>query len=91
MMNHNRPELLNTAILPGNVERLNEVLDVLDELHEAVSEGNMTSFTDVNAGELENWLRDLVYTAQETLQEIQKTKMQRKPALRIVEKVNRAD
>jgi hypothetical protein len=90
MMSHNRPELMNTVILPGNVERLNETLEMLDELHDAVSEGSMTTFTDVNATELENWLREVVYMAQETLQEIQKTKTQRKPVLRIVEKVNRA-
>lgn len=90
MMSHNRPELLNTVSLPSNAEHLNEVLEMLDELHEAVSEGNMASFTDVNATELQNWLREVVYIAQETMNEIQKTNTQKKPALRIVEKINRA-
>ena len=74
--------------------QLEDVLDYLDELHTAASEGN---FDSVDEHETLSVLRDIVYTATEAMREIEAKKAQkrrknkvRQPILRIVEKIDKA-
>ncbi|MBC6936596.1 MAG: hypothetical protein DWB42_12240 [Chloroflexi bacterium] len=52
--------------------RLEAALAAIDDLHDAVSEGNLAAVTELSNRELIGWLHDLVYTAQETIAEIEK-------------------
>lgn len=63
-------------------DQLNSMYDVLDELHSAVSEGQLQSMTTINEGDLVGLLRDLIYTAQETISEIEKQTKRTRTALR---------
>lgn len=53
-------------------DQLNHMYDVLDDLHSAASEGQLGTMTTINEGDLVGLLRDLIYTAQETISEIEK-------------------
>jgi hypothetical protein len=66
---------------------LEEALELLDQLHTAASEGNSTHFTGMSDAEALGYLHDILYTAQEAINEIQTAKTQQQPVLRIVEKV----
>jgi hypothetical protein len=50
---------------------LADLFQTLDQLHTAVSEDQIQTVTPLNEQELIGWLRDLVYTAQETIEEIE--------------------
>jgi hypothetical protein len=50
--------------------RLNALFDVLDELHSAASAGSVNKLTSLSNHELKSWLKDFVYTALETIDEI---------------------
>lgn len=66
---------------------LEAVFEVFDDLHDAASEGEIDAMTSVNSRELVNWLRELVYTAQETIEEIEKTNVRsarQQPHLQLV-------
>jgi hypothetical protein len=74
-----------------NENHLADLFDALDELHSAVTEGQLPKVTSLNKRELLAWLRDIIYTAQETIEEIdQQRELWREPMLRIVEKVQPA-
>lgn len=51
--------------------RLDSLLDALDELHEAASDGEISSVTAMSKSDLLGLLRDIIYTAQETMIEIE--------------------
>jgi hypothetical protein len=51
--------------------RLDAVQTALDELHTAASEGNLHTVSTLSRAELVDWLREFIYTAQETLSEIE--------------------
>jgi hypothetical protein len=85
--------MLNTS----NMTHLEEVLDFIDMLHTVASDGDLPNFAEMDEAELMNVLRDIVYTAQETISELEsarakkRQKRQRKqPLLRIVPKVEKA-
>jgi len=66
---------------------LSDVYEALDQLHSAVTDGSLNQVSKLNKRELESLLRDLIYTAQETIEEIGKSDMWQEPTmLRIVEK-----
>jgi hypothetical protein len=72
--------------------RLAELLEALDELHTAASEGQLYNVISLNQREVLAWLREVVYTAEEAMLEIEQTT----PAydqlvLRVVEKPVRAE
>lgn len=75
---------------------LADVLEYIDMLHSAASEGQSRPFAEMDDTETMSVLRDLIYTAQETIIEIESNlakerKMRRKqPVLRIVEKIEKA-
>lgn len=67
-------------------DQLNHMYDVLDDLHSAASEGQLGTMTTINEGDLVGLLRDLIYTAQETISEIEKQTKRNRAARR-----NKAD
>ena len=54
-----------------NDARLATLLDALDTLHTAASEDALDGVTTLSKAELMGWLCEIVYTAQETMTELQ--------------------
>jgi len=67
-------------------QQLAELLEILDHLHSAASEGRTDALTAMNKRELIAFLREVIYTAEETIAEIDKTVCYRQTSLRLVEK-----
>ena len=61
-----------------NDMRLAGLFQSLDELHNAASEGSLQSVTPLSNAELLGWLQELIYTAEETIEEIRQ--QETKPA-----------
>jgi hypothetical protein len=62
-------------ILQPNLQRYTEarlaaLLEALDDLHNAASEGSTAEATTLSPQDLREWLKDVIYTAQETLDEL---------------------
>jgi len=53
-----------------NDTRLAGLFQSLDELHTAASEGHLQMVTPLTDAELVGWLQELIYTAEETIAEI---------------------
>jgi hypothetical protein len=66
--------------------RLVALFQALDELHTAASEDRLHTLTTVSKVELVGWLHELVYTAQETIGEIEGRGGSEHPALSLVKK-----
>ncbi|MFN8527733.1 MAG: hypothetical protein U0670_03885 [Anaerolineae bacterium] len=68
--------------------RLETVLDTLDDLHDAVSDGELNALTTMSKADLIGLLRDLIYTAEQTMQEIEDHGAEHhgKPTLKLVRK-----
>lgn len=64
---------LNFQVL-YNGARLETLGAMLDELHTAASDGSLQALTPLNPTELVSWLRELIYTAEETIVEIEEHK-----------------
>ena len=54
-----------------NEARLGLLVNMMDELHTAASEGMLHTMTPLTGAELVGWLRDFIYTAHETIAEIE--------------------
>lgn len=68
-----------------NDTRLAAALEAIDDLHDAATDGTLSSTTSLTKRELVCWLRDLVYTAQETITELENGKKRAVvPPLRLV-------
>jgi hypothetical protein len=65
-------------------QQLADIFDALDDLHSAASEGALYTVTGLSNRELIGWLHELVYTAQETISEIEQRKGSPNPVLRLV-------
>ncbi|MBA3875140.1 MAG: hypothetical protein H0X30_38945 [Anaerolineae bacterium] len=66
---------------------LEAVVEVFDDLHDAASEGQLQELTALDNRELLGWLRELVFTAQETISEIESRTARttrQEPVLRLV-------
>ena len=66
---------------------LSAVFEAFDELHNAASEGQLHELTPLDNRELVGWLQELVYTAQETIAELEKRNARRarqQPTLRLI-------
>jgi gluconate kinase len=64
--------------------RLAALFQVLDELHSAASDGNLRGATPLTDRELVGWLQDCIYTAQETIHEIEQGRAKQQTHLRLV-------
>ncbi len=63
------------------------VYEVFDDLHDAASEDQLQELTALDKRELLGWLRELVFTAQETITEIENRSARaarQEPVLRLV-------
>ncbi|MBE2182273.1 MAG: hypothetical protein IAE89_02495 [Anaerolineae bacterium] len=69
-----------------NDARMGSLMDTLDELHSAASEGRLQQVTTLTNAELIGWLYELVYTATETMAEIQRAEVRGDTTLHIVAK-----
>lgn len=72
-----------------NIERLSDMLDLLDDLHSAASEDSDHEFSGMTRQELLGFLREVIYTAQETMSEIQRQRRAQKPILRLVNNIEK--
>lgn len=63
--------------LTYNDDRLGDLLEVLDDLHTATSENALQRFTTLGEQEVLGLLKELVYTAQEAISEIEVNRQQR--------------
>jgi hypothetical protein len=67
-----------------NDARLAGLSQYLDELHSAASEGQLQALTPLSNDELRGWLQELIYTAEETIMEIEQSERQAVSHLRLV-------
>jgi len=70
-------------------DQIGDLLDTLDTIHSAASEGQLQTLTSINEQELVGLLRDIIYTAKETIGEIEKRRKQARrpqPILRLMSK-----
>lgn len=67
-----------------NDARFATLFQALDELHTAASEDDLEVMTTLSKAELLGWLRDFVYTAEETIMEIEKQPAAYPVTLRLV-------
>lgn len=91
MMMNQQPQKSKLIVLPvmtAPVQRLDNVLDMLDQLHSSVSEGALDQHAAVNRAELVSLLRDIIYTAQETIAELEEQAFQDEFVLHIVERTS---
>ncbi|MCS7070629.1 MAG: hypothetical protein NZM00_03930 [Anaerolinea sp.] len=87
----NRQPSLTLTYTPS---RLGDVLDALDDIHTAVSDGTLAQLATVSTGDLREWLHEILYLASQTLieldgghdAEIRTNTEKAAPALRLVRK-----
>ena len=85
-MSQTRPELnLNPTTLSCGREAFEDMLEMMDDLHTAASDNELTEVTDMKRKELISVLREVMYLAQETIDELQKARVQKMPVLHLVE------
>lgn len=69
-----------------NDRRLGDLLELLDQLHSAASEDDLKAITALTTQELLALLREIAYTAQETIDEVERNISASEFVLRLVEK-----
>jgi hypothetical protein len=67
----------NNLELLYNGDRLGDLMELLDDLHTAASENTLSRFTTLGEQDVLGLLKELVYTAQETINEIEANRHQR--------------
>jgi hypothetical protein len=81
-------------LLASSINHLEDVLDFIDQLHSAASEGETQALNSMSEAEVMNYLREIIYTAQETLAEIEASRAHRtgkqQPVLHILPKIEKA-
>ncbi|MCC6615462.1 MAG: hypothetical protein IT320_18460 [Anaerolineae bacterium] len=70
---------------PYSEARLSWLLEAVDDLHSAASEGELGALTSLTDGEVVSWLREVIWVAQEALTEMEAHKNQ-EPRLFLVRK-----
>ena len=51
--------------------RFESIFNAIDRLHDAASNGKLAEVTNLSADEVIGWLRDIAYTANETIRELE--------------------
>ena len=51
--------------------RFESIFNAVDRLHDAAASGTLTDLTNLTTEEVTGWLRDIVYTANETIRELE--------------------
>jgi hypothetical protein len=71
-MSHTSPKLDFTLLQVLYTDaRFDAMVRALDKLHDAASEGRVSHVSDLPRHELIGWLEEIVYTAQETIRELE--------------------
>lgn len=70
---------------PYTEARLSWLLEAVDELHSAASEGELGALTSLSDYEVVSWLREVIWVAQEALTELEEHENQ-EPRLFLVRK-----
>lgn len=70
-----------------HLKRLHDVLDLLDDLHSAASDNEAEAYSGMTRQELLGFLREISYTAQETIREVQQRR--KSPMLHVAQRVER--
>jgi hypothetical protein len=66
--------------------RLEWLLQAVDDLHSAASDGTLDAMTPVSQVEVQGWLSELIWVAQEALVELEKRRAGEEPRLSLVRK-----
>jgi gluconate kinase len=69
-----------------NDKLLADLFEAVDQLHNAASEDQLHEVTSLNDRELVAWLKEVIYTAQETVEEVERRKRCTNIVLHLVEK-----
>jgi len=86
MMNLNQTAPTQIQLLPRG-SRLDSAYETMDELHSAICEGGLEKVPEFDShADLINWLRDLIYTAQESISELENAQAKAGVMLRVVHK-----
>lgn len=80
------PTLQPNLQLLYNTARLSDLLEALDELHSAASDGNIRTVTPMSNAELKSWLVEVMYMARETMDEIEGRNAEAEAGLSLVRK-----
>jgi hypothetical protein len=80
------PTLQPNLQLLYNTARLSDLLEALDELHSAASDGNIRAVTPMSNAELKSWLYEVIYTAREAMVEIESKNVEAETGLTLVRK-----
>jgi hypothetical protein len=51
--------------------RFESIFNALDRLHDAASSGKLAEVTNLSSEEVIGWLQDIIYTAEETVRELE--------------------
>jgi len=92
----NQKSTVTEHFIAASSIHLDDVLEFVDQLHTAASEGNSHTFTGMSELEVISYLRDLIYVTEEALYEIEQARAQHRkqqpmrPVLRLVEKIDKA-
>lgn len=74
---------INQEVLVSDA-RLEALFEMVDDLHNAATEGQLQAVTSLNNRELVGWLRELMFTAEETISEIERQTVYAEPIIRLV-------
>lgn len=80
------PTLQPNLQLLYNTSRLSDLLEALDELHSAASDSNLRAVTPLSNAEMMSWLTEVIYTAHETMNEIESKNAEAAVGLTLVRK-----
>lgn len=78
------PSQLQKHLIVLSSDRLNELYEMVDALHDAAVEENLAEFTDMSDAEAIGMLQDMIYTMQQTVQEMRAQKRRNQPVLRVL-------
>lgn len=91
----NTSTVTDQMLLANRLSQLEDVLELIDELHSAVSEGESLNYAGMDEMDVLSTLREIIYTAQEAATEIEtlqakRNKTSKKAILHLLPKVERA-
>ena len=65
---------------------LADIFEQLDQLHTAVSEGQPHTLTTLDKQDVVGWLQELIFTAEETVKEMERRSAETKPIIRLLDR-----
>jgi hypothetical protein len=65
---------------------LADVFEQLDQLHTVVSEGQLHTLTTLDKQDVVGWLQELIFTAEETVKEMENCSAEPKPIIQLLDR-----